>query len=81
MDTLDITRGILQQALQLGPRADALTADTPLMGNFPEFNSLTVVTILTSIEEELGCEIADDEISGEIFETVGSLAAFVESKL
>lgn len=81
MNTLEITRDILQQALQLGDRAENLTAETPLMGNFPEFNSLTVVSILTAIEEALGCAIADDEISGEVFESVGSLAAFVESKL
>ena len=81
MESLDITRALLRNALQLGDRADSLTPETPLMGNFPEFNSLTVVALVANIEEQLGCEVADNEISGEIFETVGTLAAFVESKL
>jgi acyl carrier protein len=51
------------------------------MGSFPELNSLTVVALVAGIEEQLGCEIGDTEISGEIFETFGTLTAFVESKL
>lgn len=81
MNSMDITRNLLRQTLQLGDRADSLEAGTHLMGNFPELNSLTVVALIAAIEEQLGCEIYDDEISGEIFETVGSLAAFVDSKL
>ena len=81
MDALQITRDLLRQTLQLGAHADALQADTPLMGHFPEFNSLTVVALVASIEEQLGCEVGDDEISAQIFETVGALAAFIESKL
>lgn len=81
MDSFEITRELLRHGLQLGERADALKPETPLMGSFPEFNSMTVVALIVSIEEQLGCEVADDEISGEIFETVGSLANFVQSKL
>lgn len=80
MDTLEFTKGIIKQVLQLGDRADRLTADTPLIGNFPEFNSLTIVGLLTAIEEQLGCTIDDDEVSQDIVETVGALAAFIESK-
>ena len=35
---------------------------------------------MTMIEEEFGISVADDEISGETFETVGSLADFVAQK-
>ena len=80
MTALEIACDLLNHCLQLGSRAESLTADTPLMGNFPEFNSMTVVALITSIEDRLGCEVPDDEISGEIFETVGTLAAFIESK-
>ncbi len=81
MEALQITRDLLRQTLQLGDRADALTADSPLMGHYPEFNSLTVVALVANIEEQLGCEVGDDEISADVFETVGTLAEFVESKL
>lgn len=81
MSPFEITRELLRHTLQLGERADSITPDTLLMGSFPEFNSLTVVSLITAIEEQLGCEIADDEISGEIFETTGSLERFIASKL
>lgn len=55
-----------------------LSADTQLIGNLPEFDSMAIVSILMQIEEDFGIEIPDDELSGEIFETVQSLTEFVE---
>jgi acyl carrier protein len=77
---LEEVRSILSEALQLGERAQCLVPDTPLLGSIAEFDSMTVVTVLTLLEERLGLEIEDDDISAEIFETVGSLVDFVESK-
>jgi len=51
------------------------------MGSFPEFNSLTIVTMILQIEENTGCDIEDDEISADIFETIGTLTDFVEEKI
>lgn len=51
------------------------------MGSFPEFNSLTVVAIVSAIEEQTGNSVSDTEITAELFETVGTLAKFIESKL
>ena len=76
----DIKR-ILADTLQLGDRAAALTADSPLLGAVPEFDSMAVVTVMEAVEEEFDCTIADDEVSAEVFETVGSLTAFVEQKV
>ena len=81
MTTITLAKSILRTRLQLGSRADTLDANTPLLGNFPELNSLTVMGIVTEIEEQTGCTISDQEITAEIFETVGSLAAFIEQKL
>jgi acyl carrier protein len=72
---------ILRSTLQLGDRADELTDESPLMGAIPEFDSMAVVTVLTMVEEEFGVEIEDDEVSADIFETVGSLAKFVSQKV
>ena len=80
MTALDLTRKIIRSCLQLEESVQ-LSEDTYLMGGFPEFNSLTITTLIVEIEDNLGCEVADDEISGEIFETVGSLAAFVQQKM
>ncbi|KAA3652577.1 MAG: acyl carrier protein [Proteobacteria bacterium] len=81
MNPLDITKDLLRQTLQLGERANSLTADTPLLGNFPEFNSLTVVSLLSTMEEQLGIEVDDDEINEDLFRTVGSLSNYIDAKL
>lgn len=73
-------REILRNTLQLGDRADELTAESPLIGAIPEFDSMAVVTVLTMVEDEFGVEIDDDEVSAENFETVGSLVEFVTLK-
>ena len=73
------TKRILKEALQLGHRADALTEGSRLMGAIPELDSMAVVTLLTMFEDELGIVIEDDEVTGDIFQTVGTLAGFVES--
>lgn len=78
---VDEIREILRDTLQLGSRADKLTATSPLLGAVPEFDSMAVVTVLTMVEEEFGITIDDDEVSAEIFETVGSLAGFVDRKV
>jgi len=80
MDYTDRIKRILASALQLGNRANHLNRSTPLLGALPEFDSMAVVTVMTMIEEEFGISVADDEISGETFETVGSLADFVAQK-
>lgn len=81
MSTLDGVRRILRDTLQLGERAEQLDRNTELLGSLPELDSMAVVTVLTSIEEEYDIVIEDDEISAETFETLGSLTDFVESKL
>ena len=77
---IDEIREILRDTLQLGDRADELTAESPLLGSIPEFDSMAVVTVLTMIEEEYDISIDDDEVSADIFETVGSLSEFVKTK-
>jgi acyl carrier protein len=77
---IDDIREILRETLQIGQHADSLTHVSPLLGAIPEFDSMAVVTVLTTIEEEFGIEIQDDEVSAEIFQTVGSLADFVSKK-
>ena len=71
---------LLGDTLQLGPRATALDATSPLLGALPEFDSMAVVNLLTAVEEQFGIAIADDEVSADIFATVGTLVDFVASK-
>lgn len=74
-------REILRDTLQLGKRADDLNVSSPLFGAIPEFDSMAVVTVLTMIEDEFGIVIDDEEVSVEIFATVGALSNFVSNKV
>jgi acyl carrier protein len=78
---IESVRRILRDTLQLGQRADDLTADSPLLGAIPELDSMAVVTILTLFEEEFGASIDDDEVSADSFATLGSLTRFLEGSL
>jgi len=78
---IDDIKDVLSHTLRLGDKIDTFDAMTPLFGSIPEFDSMAVVNVLTAIENRFGIAIEDDEISAEIFETVGSLATFVERKL
>ena len=80
MDTIARVKLILRDTLNLGDRADRLTAESPLLGGLPEFDSMAVVTVVTMLEDELGVTIDDDELSADVFATVGSLAEFVSQK-
>jgi acyl carrier protein len=81
MDIQSDVIAILQSAL--GISDSAITADpkTPVLGAIPEMNSMSVVAILLGLEEQFGFVVDDDEIDATTFATVGSLTAFVKSKL
>jgi len=78
MDVLKETITIIKSVLNIDIHLDR---DVQLLGALPEFDSQAVVTILAAIEEQLGIFIEDDEITAEIFETVGTLVDYIESKI
>lgn len=80
MDRFAEIQGLLRRSLQLDDDV-VLDADTELLGGLPEFDSMAVVVILGEIENTFGIQIADDEIEGEAFATVGALHAFVTARL
>lgn len=75
------TLRILDEVLSLDGRSSAFSRDTALLGAIPELDSMAVVTLITSMEEQLGIIVDDDDIDGSTFATVGSLADFVSGKL
>jgi acyl carrier protein len=78
---IDEIKRVVGTTLQLGARSSAMTAATPLLGAIPELDSMAVVSLITALEERFGIAVDDDEIGAATFETLGSLAAFVEQKL
>ena len=77
---LDVAR-VLDEVLSLNGRSAGFTRDTHLLGAIPELDSMAVVSLITALEEQFGVAINDDEIDGETFATVGSLADFVSEKI
>lgn len=72
---------VLDEVLSLNGRAAAFTRETPLLGAVPELDSMAVVTLITTLEDQLGITVDDDDIDGDTFATVGSLVDFVNAKL
>lgn len=81
MQAIEDLKNILGDTLNLGAQKNFLEADSVLLGGMAELDSMAVVNVIAAMEEHFGIAIEDDEINGKTFETLGSLAAFVESKL
>ncbi len=81
MDTQKQVLRILDEVLSLGGRSASFDRASHLLGSIPELDSMAVVSLITSLEEQLGIMVDDDEIDGETFATVGSLIDFVDAKL
>jgi acyl carrier protein len=77
---LNDVKNVLIDVLNLGPAGEALDANSPLLGSLPELDSMAVVSLIGALEEHFGISIDDDDISASTFESLGSLAAFVEQK-
>ena len=71
---------VVTEALGLGKRGETLSASTRLLENLPELDSLAVLKLVYAIEDRFGISIDDEEVTADLFETLGSLARFVESK-
>lgn len=78
---VDDVKKVLSRTLNLGDKAERFDSSTGLFGSIPEFDSMAVVAVVTALEEKFAITINDEDITAEIFETVGSLSTFVEGKL
>lgn len=74
-------RALLVDVLGIGPaRVAAFRDETELFGALPEFDSMAVATLLTSLEDRLGILIEDDDVEAEDFMTFGRLLSFAKRK-
>ncbi|PRB08895.1 acyl carrier protein [Microbacterium sp. MYb64] len=80
VDTLNAVREVLIDALDLTQRPDDLQPETALFGALPELDSFGVVALVGALEDRFGITIDDDEFGAELFDTVGTLVAFVGEK-
>ncbi|MDP2811880.1 MAG: acyl carrier protein [Rhodocyclaceae bacterium] len=72
---------VLDAALGLQGRGLRFSTETRLLGALPELDSLAMVALIGALEERFGIVVADEDIDGSLFATVGSLAAFVRPRL
>jgi acyl carrier protein len=79
--TIDVAgvKAALIETLDLQDRADTLDAATPLT-SIAELDSMAVLELLIELEQRFGFEVDDEDVTADVFETLGSLAAFVDAK-
>ncbi len=73
MDTFERIRELLSEQLDIDE--DKITMDSDILEDF-EADSLDVVDMVMTLEDEFGVEIPDEDI--ENFHTVGDVVRFVE---
>jgi acyl carrier protein len=74
-------KAVVVVTLNLEDQAGDLGPETGLHGNLPELDSLTVVKLIVALRKRFEIDIEINEIAGDVFGTLGRLAAFVESKV
>jgi acyl carrier protein len=78
---LDDVITVVVETLGIEERRQQFSADTPLLGSVAELDSMAIVELVGALEDRFDFEIDEDDITGDVFESVGTLAAFVSSCL
>lgn len=76
-NTFDTLAGILRVDLKLGPDV-AIDQDMQLINGEYDLDSLDILLLVTSIEKKFGIKIPNEAVGRDAFETVGSLAAYID---
>ena len=74
--TFEKNRGFLAE--QLGIEPEKITMDSDLLNDF-EADSLDIVDMVMTLEDEFGIEVPDEAIQD--MHTVGDVVRFVDSKI
>ena len=79
---LEDVKAVVVETLGIEDRADTLDADTPLFGALPELDSMAVLEVRGRARGPLRHRRSTDEdVTGEVFETLGTLTEFVDGQL
>lgn len=70
---------LLRDVLALPP-SFPLGRQTRLLGALAALDSMAVVTLLAEFEDSFGFTVADDELSAEVFTSVGSLVDWIAAR-
>ncbi len=77
--TLDEVKALVAETLGIEDRLGSMDASTRLLGALPELDSMAVVLLATEIEARFGFEIDNADFTADVFESLGTLAAFVDA--
>jgi acyl carrier protein len=80
-DVTGEVKAVLVETLGVEDRASTIDASTPLLGSLPELDSMAVLELVAALEQRFGIAVDDDDVTAEVFESLGSLTAFVQEKL
>ena len=76
-ETVSAVTTLIANTLDLAD-PESLDERTGLFGSMPELDSLAIVQLVTELEDHFGFEFDEDDITGEVFENVGSLSDYVD---
>jgi acyl carrier protein len=77
--TFDEVRDLVAETLGITDRLDSLNASTALVGSLPELDSMGIAQLVAEIEDKFGFDIDFSDVTIDMFETLGTLAAFVDA--
>jgi acyl carrier protein len=78
IDVADV-KDVVIKTLAIEHRADALHAETPLT-SIPELDSLAILELVVELERHFAITVEDEDVTAEVFDSIGSLAAYVDAK-
>ncbi len=78
-ETIERIKGILRRDLKLGAAA-VIEDSMPLVGGDMDLDSLDLLLLITSVEKEFGVKVANGTIGREVFQSVESLARFIDAQ-
>lgn len=79
--TLEDVRALLGETLGLeNSRTAAMTRATPLLNSVPELDSFAIVQLVAALEERFGLTLEDEDLTADLFATLGSLTTLVDEK-
>ena len=78
--TLEIKQ-LLIDTLSLDIMPREMDDDALLLGDIPEFDSMAIVSVITTLEENYGFTSDDDELTAEVFESIETVVDFVEQHI
>jgi acyl carrier protein len=77
----EAVRRVMIEDLKVNPALlEGASADTPLLGRGVGLDSVEAMGLALGLEREFDIQIPDSDLTVELFESIGALAAYVQRK-